>query len=238
MAALIVRGAAAVVRSLAFYAVFYAGTVLYILLALLARAFGVEPMRRMADAWSGYHRFCARHFLGIRVRVVGELPVSGALVALRHESFFEALDLPTLLGRPAIFAKVELMRIPVWGWLGADYGLVAVERDKGAGALRKMIAAARAFDAEGRLLAIFPEGTRVPHDRAGTIQSGFSGLYKLLGQPVVPIAVNSGPLYHRWWKRAGTMTYLVGETIPPGLPRAEVEARVAAAINALRDDPL
>ncbi|MCC6478505.1 MAG: 1-acyl-sn-glycerol-3-phosphate acyltransferase, partial [Sphingomonadaceae bacterium] len=37
-----------------------------------------------------------------------------------------------------------------------------------------------------------------------------------------------------WWK-PGIMTYKVGETIPPGLPREEVEARVHAAINALND---
>jgi 1-acyl-sn-glycerol-3-phosphate acyltransferase len=65
------------------------------------------------------------------------------------------------------------------------------------------------------------------------LQSGFAGLYKLIGLPVVPIAVDSGPLYHRRFKCRGTITYRIGETIPPGLPRAEIEARVHAAINAL-----
>jgi 1-acyl-sn-glycerol-3-phosphate acyltransferase len=50
---------------------------------------------------------------------------------------------------------------------------------------------------------------------------------------VVPIAVNSGPAYHRVLKRAGRITYRIGETIPAGLPREEIEARVHAAINAL-----
>jgi 1-acyl-sn-glycerol-3-phosphate acyltransferase len=128
---------------------------------------------------------------------------------------------------------MELLRIPLWGRLGAAYGLIGVDRDKGAKALRAMIAAARRHQSDGRLLAIFPEGTRVPHGLEGQIQSGFSGLYKLLDSPVVPVAVDSGPLYHRWIKRPGTITYRVGETIPPGLPRAEIEARVAAAISAL-----
>jgi len=34
-------------------------------------------------------------------------------------------------------------------------------------------------------------------------------------------------------KRPGRITYKVGDTIPAGLPREEVEARVHAAINAL-----
>ncbi|MFN7157438.1 MAG: 1-acyl-sn-glycerol-3-phosphate acyltransferase, partial [Erythrobacter cryptus] len=49
----------------------------------------------------------------------------------------------------------------------------------------------------------------------------------------VPIAVDSGPTYHRLIKRPGQITYKVGETIPAGLPREQIEARVEAAINAL-----
>jgi 1-acyl-sn-glycerol-3-phosphate acyltransferase len=65
------------------------------------------------------------------------------------------------------------------------------------------------------------------------LQAGFAGLYKLIGLPVVPVAVNSGPLYHRRWKRRGTITLRFGETIPTGLPRDEIEVRVLAAINSL-----
>jgi 1-acyl-sn-glycerol-3-phosphate acyltransferase len=50
---------------------------------------------------------------------------------------------------------------------------------------------------------------------------------------VVPVAVDSGPLYHRRWKQRGTITIHFGEAIPPGLPRAEVEARVRDGINCL-----
>lgn len=225
--------AVAVVRSVAFYIGFYAGSVLLVLAALIASAFGPQSLMRLCDGWSRYHRFCATHLLGIRVKIEGDLPEGGAIVALRHESFFEAIDLPTLLRRPAVFAKMELMRIPVWGRLGATYGLIGVERDQGARTLRRMIAAARHYQDEGRVLAIFPEGTRVPHGEAAPIQSGFSGLYKVLGLPVVPVAVDSGPLYHRWIKRSGTVTYRVGDAIAPGLPRDEVETRVTQAINAL-----
>ena len=49
----------------------------------------------------------------------------------------------------------------------------------------------------------------------------------------VAIAIDSGLTYHRWWKRPGTITVRFGETIPPGLPREEIEARVHTAINAL-----
>ena len=69
--------------------------------------------------------------------------------------------------------------------------------------------------------------------RRPPLQSGFAGIYKLLGLPVVPVAVDSGPLSHRWWTRPGTITLHCGEAIEPGLPREELEARVHAAIDVL-----
>lgn len=222
-----------VLRSLVFYAVFYGGTVFLVLAALITLPLGTAIFRRTIDLWSRYHRLCMRWLLGIRVRVEGTLPEGQMLVALKHESFFEAIDLPRLLHRPAIFAKAELLRIPLWGLAAGRYGLVAVERAEGAKALRSMRTHALRHAAEGRPLAIFPEGTRMPHGTAPALQSGFAGLYKLLNLPVVPVAVDSGVLYHRLWKRPGTITYRIGETLPPRQPRDEIEARVRAAINEL-----
>ena len=73
----------------------------------------------------------------------------------------------------------------------------------------------------------------MPHGERRRLQAGFAGLYKALGLTVIPVAVDSGPLYHRGLKLPGRITYRFGEAIPPGLDRAEVEARVLDAINAL-----
>ena len=222
-----------VVRSIVFYAVFYVGSLFYVLTAFVAQLFGPLAFQTIASGWSYFHRLCIRYMLGIRVEFTGTLPQTGALVAIKHESFFEALDLPNLFPAPAIFAKAELLKIPLWGKAGTAYGLIPVERDQGARALRAMLAEARRQAAAGRVLVIFPEGTRTPHGTQPELQAGFAGLYKLLGLPVVPVAVDSGPLYHRLWKRPGTIHFQVGEPIPPGLPRAEIEAQVHAAINVL-----
>ncbi|MGE3691160.1 MAG: lysophospholipid acyltransferase family protein [Novosphingobium sp.] len=226
-----------VLRSLAFYAVFYGVTLVLLVLAVLVRGIAPGKVHVVPHLWCAFHRGCVRKLLGIRVVVEGELPQGQILAAIKHESFFEALDVPNLLAHPAIFAKVELLRIPLWGWVADRYGIVAVERDQGAKALRKMIAAAQSLSEQGRPLVIFPEGTRVRHGECPPLQAGFAGLYKLLVLPVVPLAVDSGPLYHRLWKRRGTITIRIGAPIPPGLPRAEIEQRVHAAINALNPDP-
>lgn len=222
-----------VIRSLMFYLAFYVGTVVYVSAFWLAALIGEGLSRRVVRGWAQFHRRCARWLLGIRVVIEGEMPNEGVLVAMKHESFFEAIDLPALMHWPVPFPKVELIGIPGWGWVAKRYGVVVVERDQGARALRAMVASARRFAVRGRPLAIFPEGTRVPHGQQAKLQSGFAGLYKLLGLPVVPVAVDSGRLYHRRWKKPGVITVRVGERIEPGLPRAELEARVTGAINVL-----
>jgi 1-acyl-sn-glycerol-3-phosphate acyltransferase len=222
-----------VIRSLVFYIVFYGGTVFFVLgsvalMLLPRRVFRIGP-----DGWSRFHRRCARMLLGQRVVVEGDLPDYPVIYAIKHESFFEAIDLAATFDHPVVFAKEELYRIPLWGWVARHYGSVMVARSEGASALRAMLTDARRFAETGRPLVIFPEGTRVPHGTRPKLQSGFAGIYKMLGLPVVPVAVNTGPLYHRRWKLPGTITYRFGEAIPAGLSREEIEARVHAAINVM-----
>jgi 1-acyl-sn-glycerol-3-phosphate acyltransferase len=223
-----------VLRSLVFYAAFYLGSVYFVLASLVAIPLVPEErFRKIPNAWSHFHRWCVTHILGITVRTEGVRPEGPAFFAIKHESFFEAIDLATMLDEPVPYAKEELFRIPGWGRVARAYGGIAVAREAGAKGLRTMLVASRKHIDSGRQLAIFPEGTRMPHGTRPPLRAGFAGLYKLLGLPVVPVAVDSGPLYQRLWKRRGTITIRFGEPIPPGLPREELEARVHAAINVL-----
>src|SRR3546814_4490749 len=89
-----------------------------------------------------------------------------------------------------------------------------------------MMKAAKAALAMGRPICLFPEGTRVPHGERPPLRAGFAGLYALLKVPVIPVAIDSGRLSPRnsFLKRPGTITFNVGEIIPPGLPRAEARS--------------
>ncbi len=224
-------------RNLAFYLVFYLFSPVYIIASVVVMYVSVPLLRKCVRGWCNFHRWCLRVFIGIEIRIEGEKHDGPVFYAIKHESFFEAIDAPANFNWPAPFAKKELFLIPAWGWAAKVYGCVPVARTEGAKALRAMVAAAKKLSAQGRPLVIFPEGTRMPHGQRGELRAGFAGLYKLIGVPVVPVAVNSGPLYHHRLKRPGVITYRFGEPIPPGLPRAEVEARVTEAINSLNDTP-
>ena len=222
-------------RSLLYALIFYPGSVLYVLSGIAVLPLGKGPVRRVADAWTAFNRFCARFLLGIRTRIEGEVPGGPVLVAVKHQSMFETLEIALLLDTPATVMKSELGRIPLWGRLTRAYGIIPVDRDGGGAALRRLLRDAGEAVAEGRPIVIFPEGTRVAPGERPPLEPGFAGLYRALGIPVVPVALDSGRVWPRrsFVKRPGVVTMRFGEPIPPGLPRKQAEARVHSAINAL-----
>ena len=224
-------------RSLLFTIVFYLGTVYYVLLSFPMAAVGEKPLRRHVMKWGRFHRRVTGFILGIRSEVVGAPPPGACLVAAKHQSMFETLEVLMLLDDPAVVIKRQLSDIPVFGWVTRRYGCIPVDREGGGAALRRMMRAAEAAIREGRPIVIFPEGTRVFPGDQPPLQAGFAGLYRALKLPVAPLALDSGRLWPRrsFIKRPGIVTMLWSDPIPPGLPRGEIEARVHAAINRLDD---
>ena len=222
-------------RTLLFALFFYPGTAGAVLLAFPAALLGREAVIRVTHGWARWHRWCAAGFLGVRSRVEGRRPQGAMIVAAKHQSMFETIEMLLLLERPAVVMKRELADIPGWGWVARRYGIIPVDRKGGAAALRRMLRAAQAAIAEGRPIMIFPEGTRVAPGEQPPLQAGFAGLYRSLGIPVVPVALDSGRLWprHRFTKRSGVVTVRFDDPIPPGLSRPGVEAAVHKAINAL-----
>lgn len=225
----------AAIRSLLFALFFYSITVPFVLLSFPISLLGAKAVRWWAHLWARYHRLCARFLLGVRTRVEGTPPRGACLVASKHQSMYETLEMILLLDEPATVLKRELADIPFWGWVTRRYGAIPVDREGGATALRRLMRAAEGAIAEGRPIVIFPEGTRVPPGETPPLQSGFAGLYRVLKLPVVPVALDSGRLWPKgkFIKRAGIVTMRFLDEIEPGLPRPEIEARIHAAINVL-----
>ena len=210
-------------RSLAFNAGWYLGTAV---IAIAGLPFLLAP-RRWVIAWA---RLWIVFVCGgcaspagspIASSAVENLPAGPAIIACKHQSSWETLAFTLLFDDIAIVLKRELLFIPVVGWAMARAGNIAVARGDGTSALRGLVKQARAVIAEGRSIVIFPEGTRVaPGDRR-PYQVGTAALYRQLGVPVVPVALNSGLFWGRrqWIKRPGVLTLEILPPIAPGLSR-------------------
>jgi 1-acyl-sn-glycerol-3-phosphate acyltransferase len=228
----------AVLRSLLYAAIFYPLTLLWVLGGIVAALFGRRPTLSVVLSWVEIHHWLAKNVLGIRVRVEGDIPPGPHLIAVKHQSMLETLEMVRLSHLPVIVIKKELADIPLFGWMTRRYGVIPVERSAGAKALRALVDEGRQAAATGRPVIIYPEGTRVLVGETPELRSGFAALYRALGLPVVPVAVDSGHLWGRGFvHRSGTVTLKVGETIPAGLKRDQIEARAHSAINALELAP-
>lgn len=225
------------IRSIIFTVIFFGGSLFHAVTAFIGSLIWPGLMHWAVRGWARWQYFCGRWILGIDVRIEGDLVDRPVLYAIKHESMYETIDMPRVFHRPCVVAKKQLFDIPFWGKAALAYGMIPVDRDGGAAALRNMLMISKALLAKGRPVIIFPEGTRVLHGDQPPLQSGFAGLYKMLNVPVVPVAVNSGKLIPRdsHLRRSGVITYKVGEEIPAGLPRAEIERRVHAAMNILNE---
>lgn len=221
-------------RNVAFAIFFYGLSVPIVLATPIAALFGTRALRAYCVGWAVLGVWSARHILGIRIAIEGQRAAGPALYAAKHQAMFETMALATMLDAPAIVMKRELARIPLWGWAARRYGVIVVDRAANAKALRQMMREARAALGDGRSVLIFPEGTRVAPGKTPPVRSGFAGLYRALGLPVVPVALDSGRVWpRRGVKRPGTVTVRFGAPIAPGLVRAEAEAQVHRGINAL-----
>jgi 1-acyl-sn-glycerol-3-phosphate acyltransferase len=233
-------------RALLFNVAFFAVT------ALLGVA-GL-PLLLAPRAWvMRFGRFWARCALALLKAIVGldgeirgreHLPAGPAIIAMKHQSAWDTLILPVVLGDPAVVLKRELLLLPFYGWYALRAGSIAIDRKGGAGALRHMVAAARRAAAAGRKVVIFPEGTRTAPGRRLPYQGGVAALYQALRLPVVPAAVNSGLYWGRrsFRKRRGRIVLAFLDPIAPGLPRremmAQLETRIEAATAALEREAL
>lgn len=223
------------IRSLLFNLLFYGTTVVAILLGWPALFLGRPAIMGVRRLWINLLLWQTRWVAGIDVEVRGveNLVKPPIIAASKHQSAWETLFLDGLLDEPAIILKRELTRIPIFGAFVKGAGMIAIDRSSGVMALKRAVAAARPTVEAGRSMLIFPQGTRVAPGAHKTYQPGVFALYRALGLPVVPIALNSGMYWSRnaFLKRPGTIVVEILPAIPPGLRRVEFMARLEAAIE-------
>lgn len=201
------------------------------LLLIGSRAAIIWAMR----AWAAATLFGLRIIGGIGLDVEGRenIPLGGALIASKHLSMWETIAFHLLLPDPAIVMKSELERVPLYGRYARAGGMIIVDRQGGARAMRGMLSQAKAEYAAGRQVVIFPEGTRVVPGAPPDYKPGIAALYARLAVPCVPVALNSGLFWPKRGSllRTGKISIAFLEPIPAGLARQDFESRLQSAIE-------
>ncbi|SUZ31225.1 1-acyl-sn-glycerol-3-phosphate acyltransferase [Roseibaca ekhonensis] len=178
---------------------------MYLAMAIMALAFAPFALVRREMALKACHTYCryvrwsAGWMVGLRADIRGEIPQGGALVAAKHQSFFDIILIFGALPNPRFIMKKQLKYAPFLGWYAMRLGCIPVDRGKGGVAIRDMLARVeQGREAAGQII-IYPQGTRVAPGDNKPYKVGSALLYGQLGQPCVPVATNVGLF---WPKRS------------------------------------
>jgi 1-acyl-sn-glycerol-3-phosphate acyltransferase len=171
----------------------------------------------------------------LRVEGMENLPPGGAVLVANHQS---VVDIPMLLSafpRPVGFlAKRELGEIPLFGKAMAAAGNLFVDRDDPRDTVR-MLREAGARLRDGRLVVVFPEGTRSGDGSVGEFRPGAFYLAQKSGAPVVPVYLDGG---NRAIPKGSIRVHPAGllvRVLPPLSPEegaGGTKERIAAAVRA------
>ncbi len=187
-----------------------------------------------ATIW-GLRRIC-----NVRINIEGSehLPTGPALIASKHQAALDTVLPAQFVSEPVFVVKRELIDTPIFGFY-MKRGMIPVDRDAHAKALKDMLRAARAAIAKGRQIVIYPEGTRQEFDAAPDYKPGIAAMYRDLNLPVTPIALNTGLCWppNGILRKPGTVTLKILPAIPAGLSREdfmrELESRIESECQAL-----
>lgn len=144
-------------------------------------------------------RFAVRPLLKIffRIDLTGTEhvpPTGAAILASNHLSVSDSVFLPASLERPVVFlAKDEYfngtgLKGRFTAWFFRSINQLPMDRSGGAKSAQSLASAAGAL-AEGKLLGIYPEGTRSPDGRLYRAKLGVAKLALESRVPVIPIAM-------------------------------------------------
>jgi 1-acyl-sn-glycerol-3-phosphate acyltransferase len=114
----------------------------------------------------------------------------GAIVAANHVSFLDGMLLPLVVPHRRVMwlTKVKYIDKPVLHWFLIGAGVIPVPTDD-LRAVGSSVTAAVEAVRSGRLIGIFPEGTRSPDGRLHRGKTGVARVAFESGAPVIPAGI-------------------------------------------------
>ena len=217
-------------RSIIFSFLFYIWTFLVCIITLPVLFFHRRIDLKVWFYWIKITNKILKNIVKINYEIKGSEnnTKKNVIYACQHQSAWDTIIIPYLIGDCIIFHKRSLLFIPLFGWHLFKLGMVIITRNKGANNLRKIINKTKKAIYKNRSILIFPHGTRTLPNSKNKIQSGVVILYKHLNINVVPIKLNSGKYWGRnkFLKYPGKITVNFLKPIKPGLNPGEFRKKL------------
>lgn len=178
---------------------------------------------------------------GLKVNVRGSehFPTGAGIIMAKHQSTWETVALRGLLRKDQSWVvKKELITIPVFGGALRMVKAIAIDRAAGRKAMFQIVEDGSAALQSGRIVVIFPEGTRTAPGERRKYGAGGAILAEQTGVAVTPIAHNAGVFWRRRGirKYSGTIELVVGPAIPTaGRKASAIMADVEAWIEGIQE---
>jgi 1-acyl-sn-glycerol-3-phosphate acyltransferase len=218
---------------------------MYVMMLIMAVVFFPAALVSRNAAIYACHSYCrwviwsAHHIVGLKTEVRGKPPTGEAIVAAKHQSFFDIIVIYGAMPRPRFIMKRELLFAPLLGQYAWRIGCVPVNRGAKGKAVAKMVRDVLAGRKHPGQLVIYPQGTRVAPGAKLPYKIGTAIIYSEVGSDCYPVATNIGVF---WPKRGvtrkpGTAVVEFLDPIPAGVERQDflalLEDKIESASNRL-----
>jgi len=207
------------IRSSLFWIVFLPSVLVCAILLSLATVFPIGVRVKIIKGWIVLNLSWIKLSCGLDYQVEGleNIPSDGFIVMSKHSSTWETIALQIFF-RPMVWVvKKELTYIPFFGWGLKAMNAIAINRGTGRKAIKQLIQEGRERMDQGRIVMLFPEGTRVMAGQYKPFKLGGAILADKTGYSILPIAHNAGEYWprHSWIKWPGTIKLVIGKPISP-----------------------
>ncbi|QPH86353.1 1-acyl-sn-glycerol-3-phosphate acyltransferase [Campylobacter concisus] len=141
--------------------------------------------RAIRKFWGRSQRF----FGGYKLEVIGNFSDEANILLINHQSMLDIIVIEELHPKNVCWiAKAQIGKIPIIGKILSLPKMIAVEREN-KHSLIKLLSEAKDRVENGRVLAIFPEGTRSQTNKLLPFKGGAKLLVEKLNLKVQPIVI-------------------------------------------------
>ncbi len=183
-----------------------------------------------------------RLLYGIKVEGMENVPRKGpAIIAANHLSFLDSFFIPVVVDRRKVtyLAKADYFKNWKTAWFFRMAGQIPTEREGGKKSEHALNTALRVLS-EGKLLGIYPEGTRSPNEKLHRGRTGVARLALAARVPIIPCGLQGTldvmPKNARFPRLLGRPKVLVRFGQPLELSRFEGRERDRFVLRSITDE--